>query len=73
MRPIVFIGLGFGFIIMGAFLFALSVRKPKAPLVNPNKSQLREQSAMAEETRKMRLGAAVIAGFGAVLALFGIF
>ena len=69
MRPLVFTGLGIGFILMGAALYALTLRKPKSTPANPNKSQLREQAALAEETRKMRIAAGVTAAFGVVLLL----
>ncbi|MGH7943646.1 MAG: hypothetical protein ACREH8_24360 [Opitutaceae bacterium] len=69
MRPLVFTGLGVGFILMGAALYALTLRKPKPTPSMPNKSQLREQATLAEETRKMRLASAITAGFGAVLIL----
>ena len=69
MRPLVFTGLGIGFILMGAALYALTLRKPKATPANPNKSQLREQATLTEETRKMRFASAVIVGFGVVLIL----
>ena len=70
MRALVFTGLGFGFILMGAALYALTLRKSKPTPPNPNKSQLREQAALAEETKKMRVASGVIAGFGAVLVIF---
>ena len=73
MRNQIFIGLGLGFILMGAGLFALTLRKAKPTPANPNKSQLREQAALAAEAKKMRIGAGVIAAFGAVVLLFGIF
>jgi hypothetical protein len=74
MRPIAFIGLGVGFIIMAAGLFALTLRKPKTTaVVNPTKAQLREQAALAEETKKMRIGAGAIAAFGVILVLIGVF
>lgn len=57
---------------MGAGLFALTLRKPKAPPAVPTKTQLREQAALVEEAKKLRIGAAAIAGFGVILALFGI-
>jgi len=69
MRPLVFTGLGIGFLLMGAALFALTLRKPKPTSANPNKSQLREQALLAEENKKMRIAAGVTAGFGAVLIL----
>ena len=65
---IVLLGLGIGFIIMGGGLFALTLRKPKeTTVVNPTTKQQREQAALAEETKKMRIAAAVVTGFGIVL------
>lgn len=69
MRNITFVALGFLFILMGAGLFALTLRPPKNSPANPSKAQLREQSALSAENRKMRLAAGVIAGFGAGLCL----
>ena len=69
MRHLVFTGLGIGFILMGAALFALTLRKPKPTPAVPNKAQLREQAALAEETRKLRIASGIIAAFGAVLLL----
>ena len=69
MRNLALTGLGIGFILMGAGLFALTLRKAKPTPANPNKSQLREQAALVEETKKMKIAAGVIAGFGAVLFL----
>lgn len=72
MRPLVFTGLGIGFILMGAALYALTLRKAKETPANPNKAQLREQAALAEENKKMRVASGVIAGFGALLLLLTI-
>jgi hypothetical protein len=69
MRPLVFTGLGIGFILMGAALYALTLRKAKPTPVNPNKSQLREQAVLAEETKKMRIASGITVGFGVVLLL----
>ena len=69
MRSLVFTGLGIGFILMGVALYALTLRKPKPTPAIPNKSQLREQAELAEETKKMRLASGVTAGFGVVLIL----
>jgi hypothetical protein len=67
-HSIALLGLGIGFIIMAGALFALTLRKPKQPApANPNSKQLREQAALAEETKKMRIGAALTAGVGIVL------
>jgi hypothetical protein len=68
MRQLVFTGLGIGFMLMGAALYALTLRKPTPPK-HQNKSQLREQATLAEENRKMRMASGVIAGFGLVLVL----
>jgi uncharacterized membrane protein len=73
MRPLVFTGLGIGFLLMGLGLYVLTLRKSKQLPVNPNKSQLREQAELAEESGKLRLAAGVIAIFGAVLFVMGIF
>ena len=70
MRSLALFGLGIGFILMGAGLFALTLRKAKAPSANPTKAQQREQVELAAEHKKMRLGAAVVVGFG--LALVGL-
>lgn len=68
MRTLVFTGLGIGFILMGAALFALTLRKPEKPApANLNKSQLREQAVLTEETKKMKIAAGATAGFGALL------
>ena len=68
MRTPAFIALGLGFILMGAGLYALTLRKSNKPQpAVPNKTQLREQAALAEETKKMRIGAAVTAGFGLIV------
>ena len=70
MRSTVFLALGFAFILMGAGLFALTLRRGKGPPANPSKTQLREEAALAAEAGKMRLAAAVVAAFG--LALCGL-
>jgi hypothetical protein len=67
MRSIALAGLGIGFILMGGGLFALTLRKPKPVPPNPNSKQLREQAALADEQKKMRIGAGVVAGFGIIL------
>ena len=69
MRPLVFTGLGVGFILMGVALYALTLRKPKPMSPLPTKSELREQAALTEETRKMRIASGITAAFGAVLIL----
>ncbi len=71
MRTLVFSGLGIGFILMGAGLYALTLRKPAKPApANPTKAQQRDQAALAEETKKMRVAAAVSAGVGLLMVVF---
>jgi hypothetical protein len=69
MRPLVFTGLGVGFILMGVALYVLTLRKSKPTPAQPSKSQLREQALLAEETRKMRIASAITTAFGALLIL----
>lgn len=69
MRSLVFTGLGVGFILMGGALYALTLRKPKPTSTTPNKSQLREQALLVEETKKMRVASGITAAFGVVLIL----
>jgi hypothetical protein len=69
MRSTPFLALGIGFIFMAAGLFALTVRKAKAAPALPTKAQLREQAVLAKETKKMRIAAGVVAGFGILLCL----
>jgi hypothetical protein len=69
MRHLVFTGLGIGFILMGAALYALTMRKPKPTAALPNKSQLREQAELIQETKKMRIASGITAAFGVVLIL----
>ena len=69
MHSPVFIALGLGFVIMGVALFALTMGKSPPPPTHPTKAQLREQTARALETKKMRIAAGVVTGFGILLAL----
>lgn len=73
MSPLVFSGLGIGFILMGAGLYALTLRKPKPTPASPTKAQLREAAALAEENRKMRLAAGGAAVLGVVFLLLTLF
>lgn len=73
MRPLLLAGLGIGFILMGAGLYALTLRKQKPASANPTKAQLREQAALMEENKKMRLAAVGAAGLGGVLLLMMLF
>lgn len=72
MPYLVFIGLGIGFLLMGVALYALTLRKPKADTAgaNPTKAQLRESVERAAEAKKMRIAAAGLAVFGALLVIF---
>ncbi len=68
MRTYAFAALGLGFLLMGAGLYALSLRKTGKPLpAAPSKTQLREQAALAEEMKKMRIAAGAAMAFGAVV------
>ncbi len=74
MGPLVFIGLGIGFLLMGAGLFALTLRKPEnPPPANPDRKQQRELDALAEEKKKMHIAAACAAALGVVLLLLSRF
>lgn len=68
MRAAAFIAIGLIFILMGAGLFALTLRKGKEAAM-PSKAQLRERAALAEEDRKMRIAAGVALGIGLILIL----
>lgn len=73
MRPLLFAGLGLGFFLMGAGLFALTLRKPKPTTALPTKAEQREQVALAEENKKMRLAAGGSAGLGVILVILSLF
>jgi hypothetical protein len=74
MRNTAFIALGICFALMGAALFALTLRKSAKPLpASPNKTQLREQAALAAETKKMRIAAGASIAFAVVLLLIALF
>ena len=73
MRTPAFFAIGLGFILMGAGLFALTLRKPGLESANPTKAQQREQAALADENRKMRIAAAVVGGVGVLLCLAMLF
>ena len=72
MRPLLFAGLGIGFILMGAGLYALTLRKPKPAAAVPTKAQQREQAALADENKKMRLAAGGSAGLGVVFLILSL-
>jgi hypothetical protein len=67
MRSLALFGLGLGFFLMGAGLYALTLRKAKAPPAHPTKTQQREQAELTAENKKMRLGAGLAAGLGLLL------
>ncbi len=69
MRSFTVLALGLGFILMATGLFALTLRKPKAASAVPSKAQLREQAALAKETKKMHIAAGIVAGFGVLLCV----
>ena len=69
MRSPAFFAIGLGFVLMGAGLLALTLRKPGSAPANPTKAQQREQAALAEENRKMRIGAAVVGGVGLLICI----
>ncbi len=69
MRSPAFIALGLGFVLMGAGLFALTLIKSKPVSSLPTKAQVREQAAMVQETKKMRIASGIIIGFGVLLSL----
>ena len=73
MRSPAFFAIGLGFILMGAGLFALTLKKPRDATAPMTKAQLREEAALAAENKKMRLAAGVVAGGGALLCLAFLF
>ncbi len=72
MRNLALLGLGTGFILMGLALLGLTYRKAKPLPANPTKGQQREQAALADENKKMRIAGACIAAFGFVLLLLAL-
>ncbi len=74
MRGPALIALGIGFLLMGAGLYALTLKKPaKAAMAQLNKSQLRDTAELAEETKKMRIAAGGTAGIGVLFIAFSFF
>lgn len=74
MRGPALIALGIGFLLMGAGLYALTLRKPAKAAATPlNRSQLRDQAELAEENRKMRIAAGGTAGIGALFISLSFF
>ena len=71
MRHYAFTAIGLCFLLMGAGLYALTLRKAKPLPANPSKAQLREKAGLDDENRKMRVGAGLIAGVGAAVIVFG--
>lgn len=64
MRSLPLSGLGIFFLVAAVGLLALSFRKPVARKATPTKAELRAESALQKETRKMRIAAAVTALIG---------
>jgi hypothetical protein len=60
--------LGQAFVVGGLILFGATLRAPKNRPATPRKSELREIAARQTETKKMRIGGAVLFAFGAVLS-----
>lgn len=74
MRGPALIALGIGFLLMGAGLYALTLKKPAKAVVAPlNKSQLRDLAERDEETKKMRVAAGGTAGIGVLFIVFSFF
>lgn len=69
MRSQAFIAVGLGFVLMGAGLFALTLRRDPPPPAQPTKAWQRGEAARVAERRKMRLAAGVVAGAGAALVV----
>lgn len=67
MRSLPLFGLSIFFLLAAAGLYALTLRKPKPASAAPKKSELREQTALQAETKKMRIAAGVSAGIGVLL------
>ena len=68
-RSLPMFAVGGGFALIGLGLFALTLRKPKELGPNPTRAQLRERDELAQETNKLRMGAAGAVVIGAALML----
>ena len=73
MRSIAFAAVGLGFVLMGAGLFALTLRKPKNQPAVQTKAQQREQTQLEEEKKKMYVAAGVSAAVGLALIVLMLF
>lgn len=74
MRGPALIALGIGFLLMGAGLYALTLKKPaNAAPVRPAKVKLNDAAELAEENKKMRLAAGGTAGIGVLFIAFSFF
>ncbi|MDO8542015.1 MAG: hypothetical protein Q7S40_16375 [Opitutaceae bacterium] len=72
MRSLSLYGFGMFFVLAGAALFALSLRKPKPLPPTAKKSAVREEAALQAESKKLRIAAGVTAGIGVLLLLIAI-
>jgi hypothetical protein len=68
-RSLPIFGLGVIFALMGVGLFLLTLRKPKPLAEGAKKAELREQEALRDEAKKMRIAAGALTAFGVVLLL----
>ncbi len=74
MRGAALIALGIGFLLMGAGLYALTLRKPaKAAVARSTKAQMVNAAELAEENKKMRVAAGGTAGIGVLFIAFSFF
>ncbi len=74
MRGPALIALGIGFLLMGAGLYALTLRKPASAVsASRNKSQLRDKAELAEENKKMLIAAGGTAGIGVLFLILSTF
>ena len=73
MRSFAFAAVGLGFVLMGAGLFALTLRKPKDKPAVPTKAQQREQAVLDEEKKKMHIAAGVSVAVGLALIVLMLF
>jgi hypothetical protein len=60
------------FVLIGAGLFALTLRKLPALPARPNGSQLREHAVRVAEMQKMRLAGGIMAGIAAIILLIAL-
>jgi hypothetical protein len=73
MRSYALFALGLAFILTGAGLIALTLRRPKPGPANPKKAQLREQAERVAETKKLRIAGGLLLALGLLLGVMGRF